>query len=359
MKILILSLAGIGDSLMFTPALKVLRKNMPAAEIHILSMLSGTSEIYKFNKDIDKNIYFNFIEEGVIKSLLFLYKLRKEKYDISINVYPMNRFEYNMVSLLAGAKMRLGHLYNHQNLKNLNFLHTKKIKEDDNLHNVVENIHLLKFLGIETEDIPGLSITVPEEVSRFAKEWLKDNSLKESDFIIGFHPGSSTLKNHINKRWLPEYFASLGNRLIDKYNPKILLLGGPEEEDLRNSINKLINNTGIVVKTDELLKTIAIMKYCKLFISNDTALMHIASALKLNIVSIYGPTSEVYAYPWGTNYKIAKTDICCRPCFYYSPKHLACSLKDNQFACIRDLSVNNVLEKVEELMKEINLQVLS
>ena len=140
MKILILSLAGIGDSLMFTPALSILKKNMPDAEIHILSMLSGTSEIYKFNKDVDKNIYFNFLKEGVIKSLIFLYKLSKEKYDISINVYPMNRYEYNIVSSLTGAKIRLGHLYNHQNIKNLNFLHTKKIKEDDNLHNVVENV---------------------------------------------------------------------------------------------------------------------------------------------------------------------------------------------------------------------------
>lgn len=359
MKILILSLAGIGDSLMYVPALKVLRKNLPDAEINVLTMLSEAEEVYKYNKAVDKNIHFNFLKEGVLKSLLFLYKLRKEKYDVSINVYPMNRYEYNIISFLIGAKIRLGHLYNHQNIKNLNFLHTKKIREVDSLHNVIENILLLKLLGIEADDIPGLSITIPEEIPGFAEKWLKDNDLKESDFIIGFHSGSSTSKNHINKRWLPKNFASLGNILIDKYNAKILLFGGPEEKELRNVINKDMNNTGIIVETDKLLKTIAIMKYCKLFISNDTALMHIASALKLNVVSIFGPTSEVYAYPWGTTYKIAKTDIPCRPCFYYSPKHLTCYLKDKPFACIRELSVNNVLEKIEELMKEINLSVIN
>ncbi|NVM04151.1 MAG: glycosyltransferase family 9 protein [Candidatus Helarchaeota archaeon] len=354
MKLLILALAGIGDSLMFSPALKILRKNLPNAEIHILTMFPGAEEIYAYNNNADRKIHFNFLKEGIIKSLIFVKKMRKEKYDVTINVYPMNRCEYNIISFLIGAKVRIGHTYNYQNIRNLNFLHTKKIKEDDNLHNVIENIRLLKFLGIEADDIPELSISIPEDDLKFSRIWIKESGLTDNDFIIGFHPGSSTLKNHINKRWLPENFASLGNILIDKYDVKILLFGGPEEKKLRENINKIMKNNGIIVETESLLKTIAIMKYCKLFITNDTALMHIASALKLNIVSIFGPTSEVYALPWKTNYKLAKSSIECRPCFYYSPRHLTCALKNSLFACIRELSVNDVLEKAEELIMEID-----
>jgi len=87
MKILILSLAGIGDSLMFTPALKVLRRDMPDAEIHVLTMISGANELYLYNKDVDRNFYFDFLKKGVFKSLIFLYKMRKEKYDISIKIH--------------------------------------------------------------------------------------------------------------------------------------------------------------------------------------------------------------------------------------------------------------------------------
>jgi len=354
MKILIIALAGIGDSLMFTPALKILRKNLPNAEIHILTMLQGAREIYFHNNDADRKIHFNFLKEGNINSLIFVNKMRKEKYDISINVYPMNRWEYNIVSSLIGAKTRIGHIYNHQNIRNLNFLNTKKIKEDDNLHNVLENIRLLKFLEIEADEVPELSISIPDDELKFARIWIKESGLTDNDFIIGFHPGSSTLKNHINKRWLPESFASLGNILIDKYNAKILLFGGPEEKKLRENINKIMKNSAFIVETESLLKTTAIMKYCKLFITNDTALMHIASALKLNIVSIFGPTSEVYAYPWKTNCRIAKSNIHCRPCFYYSPRHLSCTLKNSLFACVRKLSVNDVLEKAEELIMEID-----
>jgi len=278
--------------------------------------------------------------------------MRKERYDISINVYPMNRFEYNMVSFLIGAKRSFAHTYNHQNIKNLNFLHTKKIREDDSLHNVFENLRLLKFLGIETDDIPSYSITIPEEFLSFAEEWISDKGLKENDLIVGLHAGSSTMKNHVNKRWSPENFGCLGKILIDKYNAKILLFGGPEEKELRKNVNSFMDDRGIIVETDKLFKSIAIMKSCKLFVSNDTALMHIASALKLNVVSIYGPTSEIYAYPWKTNHKIVVSNISCRPCFYYSPKHLTCHLKNNQFACIRELGVDYALERTEELIKE-------
>jgi heptosyltransferase-2 len=353
MKILILSLAGIGDSLMFTPALKVLRENLPDAEINVLTMFPGANQIYAFNVNANKKMHFNFMKEGAIKSLLFIKKLRKEKYNFSINVDPMNRWEYNVISFLIGAKTRIGHFYNHQNIINLNFLHTKKIKEDDNIHNVIENVRLLKFLGIETNEIPELNISLPERNSSFAIKWLQENKINDNDLIIGFHPGSSTLKNHIHKRWLPENFASLGNNLIRKYNAKILLYGGSEEKELKRNINKIMNNNAYIVETENLFKTIDIMKYCKIFITNDTALMHLASALKLNIVAIFGPTSELYAYPWKTKHKIVKTNIHCRPCFYYSPKRLTCSIKNSPFACIRTLSVNTVLEKVEELLKEI------
>src|SRR4030065_2294851 len=101
MKILIIALSGIGDALMFTPALKLLRKNLPNAEIDVLAMYRGAQEIYSSNPNLNKVIHFNFLEEGAFKSLTFLFQLRK-KYDASINVYPSNRKEYNVISFLIG-----------------------------------------------------------------------------------------------------------------------------------------------------------------------------------------------------------------------------------------------------------------
>jgi heptosyltransferase-2 len=183
--------------------------------------------------------------------------------------------------------------------------------------------------------------------------YLKENNIAENDFVVGFHPGCATLKNHIKRRWEPEKFAQLGKRLIQDKNAKILLFGGPEEDQLKESIKKMTDSeNSFVVKTERFLQSIAIMKRSDVFVTNDSALMHIASALGLRIVAIIGPTNEYYIHPWKTEYKIASLYLECSPCFFYSPKPLTCSRTDVKFKCIKELSVDMVLNKVKELINE-------
>jgi ADP-heptose:LPS heptosyltransferase len=99
MKILILALSGIGDALMFTPALRLMRKALPDAQIDALVMFGGVKDIYERNPDLNSVIFFEFMKRGVPQSIKFLSALRN-KYDASINVYPANRKEYNMINYL-------------------------------------------------------------------------------------------------------------------------------------------------------------------------------------------------------------------------------------------------------------------
>jgi heptosyltransferase-2 len=84
--------------------------------------------------------------------------------------------------------------------------------------------------------------------------------------------------------------------------------------------------------------------------------MHVAAALRLDIVVIIGPTNRNYISPWQTNHKIVSLNLDCSPCFYYSPKPLTCSRTDIKFKCIKELSVNLVFEKAKEFLeaKKIN-----
>jgi heptosyltransferase-2 len=120
MKILVIALSGIGDALMFTPALEVLKKHSPDSEIDALVMYRGSEEIFDANPNISKVIYFNFINEGALNSLKFLKSLRKN-YDSSISVYPANRKEYNLINFFVGAKKRAGVKYLGKNFLNLGF----------------------------------------------------------------------------------------------------------------------------------------------------------------------------------------------------------------------------------------------
>lgn len=352
MKILVIALSGIGDALMFTPALKKLNEDFPSAKIDILGMYRGVKDIFEKLPGVNEVIFHDFLHSSKLSSLLFILKLRG-KYDLSINVYPSNRKEYNLISFLIGAKRRAAISYLRKGKSNLSFLNNILITENDQLHNVEENILLCeKLSGKKSESIYPLQINLSKNELDFADNYLKENNISKEELIIGFHPGCSPLKNHERRRWETEKFANLAEKLIQKFSAKILVFGGPEEESLKNRIIELTNSNNIhSVTAKSILQTAAIMKNCRIFITNDSSLMHVAAALKLKTVVILGPTNKNYIYPWQTEYKIASLNLECSPCFYYSPRHLVCERTDVQFKCIKDLGVDAVYEKVKEFLE--------
>lgn len=356
MKILVIALSGIGDALMFTPALKILKQELPNSEIDVLVMFGGAKDIFKNNPNLNKLIHFNFLNEGAIRSLKFVFSLRK-KYDVTINVYPSNRKEYNLISFLIGAKRRVAVEYLRMNKQNFGWLNNITIKENDSLHNVQTNIRMIeKLLDKKIPEEPKLELFLTQEDLNYAESFLQEKKIAENDFIIGIHPGCATLKNHIKRRWEPEKFSQLSNELIKKYSAKILIFGGPDESNLKAEVKRNIQSDRVItIETNTLSQSSAIMKRCNLFITNDSALMHIASSLSLPVVAIIGPTNINYIHPWKTKYKIASLNLECAPCFFYSPKPLTCKRDDVKFKCIKELTVENVLTIVSSMIEEINL----
>lgn len=354
MKILILALSGIGDALMFTPALSVLKKQLPEAQIDALVMFKGVRDMYSRNPNLSNVLFYDFMKEGTFKSLQYLLKLRKTKYEITINVYPSNRKEYNIFSFLTGAETRVGVKYLRSGKSNFDFLNNVTITENDNLHNVQENVHLVETITDSVvSEIPGLEFHLLEEDLRYAESYLERNNINSEELVIGFHPGCATLKNHIKRRWEPDKFSQLAVQLIEKYNAKILLFGGPEELELKETIAKGISSDRkLVIETDNLAQSVAVMKRCNLFITNDSSLMHIASSLKLNVIAVIGPTNPAYIHPWQTNHRLVTLNLECSPCFFYSPKPLICYRDDVLFKCIKHIDTDMVFRTAEEFLEK-------
>lgn len=353
MKILVLALSGIGDALMFTPALELLRKQLPEAEIDALVMFSGVKDIYDRNPDLNNVIHFDFMKEGPRRSLVFLRILRR-KYDISINVYPSNRKEYNIINFLIGAEKRAAVKYLRKDLQNLGDLNNVRVNENDMTHNVRTNIKLIeKLLEKKFDEEPPLKFPLKSEDENFALNFFSENKIQDSDVIIGFHPGSATLKNHERRRWEPEKFAALGRKLIDNDKVKILIFGGPEESHLKRKIRDEINSDDcLVIESGNLAESAALMARCHVFVTNDSSLMHVASALQLKVVAILGPTNPHYIHPWKTKHNIVRLDLECSPCFIYSPRPLICFREDILFKCIKELTVDMVYRPVVDFLNQ-------
>jgi heptosyltransferase II len=350
-KVLVYALSGIGDALMFTPALQLMRKHLPEAQIDALVMFGGVKDNYERTGLFDSVIHFDFMKEGATKSLFFLSKLAG-KYDYTINVYPSNRKEYNIISFLSLAKNRGAISYIRKDKRNLGFLNSIRIQEKDNFHNVEENILLVrKMFDIKDYEENDLLFPLNGNDENFAIDFLNRKTLAEDDLIIGFHAGCATLKNHIRRRWGPEKFIGLAKKLIEELNAKIILFGGPEEQELNGSILSEVNNPSIfIVDSNNLAESAALIKKCKIMVTNDSSLMHVSAAMKRKVVAIIGPTNSNYIYPWHTKHKIVSLNLDCSPCFFYSPKPLSCSRTDIQYKCIKEIDVEMVFKEVKSFI---------
>lgn len=351
MKILVIVLSGIGDALMFTPSLEKLKEKFPSSTIDALVMFKGVEDIFSRLPEISSVHYWDFLHQKKFASLKFVHTLRKQ-YDATINVYPSNRKEYNLISFLIGAPKRAAVKYLRMDFANFGWLNNLRIDENDSQHNIEENIKLTELItGEKYDSIPPMKIVLDEKDNRFAEQFLKSQNITNNDLVVGFHPGCAVLKNHDKRRWETEKFSALAKKVINEKNAKVLLFGGPEEKHLRSEIiDKTNSDYCIEVKTENFLQTAAVIKRCNLFVTNDSALMHTASALKLKIAAIIGPTNTNYIHPWQTDYRIASLNLECSPCFYYSPKPLTCTRTDVKFKCIKELEVDLVYSKVLELL---------
>lgn len=349
-KILVLCLPGIGDTLLFTPALRALRKRFPHAQIWALVMFKGSQEVLEKNPHVDEVLLWEFLKEGAFRSFKFLLDLRRRHFDISIMAYPANRIEYSLVHLLAGARRRYGHRYHHRDLSSLNVLHGHTIREDEQRHNVEENLALLRLLGVKADRQNSLELYLSEEDRVFARHWVAQYQLERAR-LIGFHAGTAEFKNQAKRRWAKEKFAQLGDALTEELGGQVLIFGGPDEQELKENISSRMSRSGLVVSNTTMRQTAALIERCALFVSNDSALMHTAAAMKVPCVVIFGPTNPKWVYPYGTRYRIVRRDLPCSPCFYYSARPLTCARGD--FACVEGVGVSQVLETAKRLLMDV------
>ncbi len=351
MKILINALSGNGDALMFSPSLRLLKEKIPSAEIDMLVMFKSVKEMYEHNPFLNKIYHINFLKQSKLKSIQELLSLRKNNYDVSINVYPSNRTEYNLVNYFLGAKKRLGHNYTHSDFFRFEILNNVTSNEVPNRHNVLQNFDLVKSLTeMNEKEVKGLEIFLSEADKKKSEEWIKENDL-QNKLLVGFHAGSAVLKNHIHKRWDKEKFAALGNLLREKYDAKILLFGN--EFDLNLEIDEMLGGQGILASTSNYMDSMARMRFCNLFVSNDSAFLHSSAAFKIPTVGIFGYTNAQELFPWGTKHLIVRIELDCSPCFYNSPKPVEClwTGKD-EFKCMKLITVEDVFEACEIMLNK-------
>lgn len=352
MRIIALPLYGIGDVLMSTPALKNIKEKLNA-HVTFLHMFESTRDMLMNNPNIDENIHFPFLSAGKMESVRFLFKLRN-RYDASVNFYPTNRSQYNLAAYLINSPMRIGHRYRLYDIRELNFLKNKTVMEDDALHNVEENLRLLGFLGIDNPERSPMRIYPTDGEIKKADRWIADN-IKRGP-IIGMHPGTSAFKDQFKRRWPPENFARLAELILSRVKAaEILVFCGPDEQGTARIIKSDAlggdYSESVHFPTGTLRDMAGLISRCNAFVSNDSGLMHIASAFNVPTVALFGPTNPAWVRPWMTPNVVLTHCMRCGPCFRYSPRPLRCD-SGLDFKCINEIKVEDALDALMSLMNQ-------
>ncbi len=282
LKILVISLSGVGDTLIATPFLHELRANLPDAQIDCFVLWKASADLLEGNPHINRVIQKNLIKEGSFKALRFVLGLRKEAYDASINVHTQGRIHYRIVARLIDATHRYSHAYeNHGGSDRLLVQH--QIPQDYSVHSIENNNRLLPLLGLKPKlKTHGYEIFLSEAEKMWAEHYMAEHRLKGSQ-VLGVHVGSGGTKNLALKRWPLELYIGLFKQLAAKRpNLKILLFGGPEEQQAHQKIREAVPSENILFpETPNLRQAGALIAKCSVFLSVDTALMHVAAAVKV------------------------------------------------------------------------------
>ncbi|MFO7560247.1 MAG: lipopolysaccharide heptosyltransferase II [Desulfobacterales bacterium] len=334
--ILIRSANWVGDTIMSTPLIRAVRKNFPDASIHVLAK-PWVAPLFDNNPFIDNVLIYD--ADGRHRLGFGTFRLsadmRKHGFDLFISI--QNAFEAALVSFLAGIPRRVGY-----NTDGRTLLLNYSIPLDPAL----KKGHLIDYyLGILhgvslADDGRELDLFVSDKEQARAEDILSGYGLSGKERLIGINPGA---KYGTAKRWFPERYAELCNRLLAEDETKILIFGGPGEESLGKYIaeqteNRCINLSG---KTG-LREAIALIGRCRLFITNDSGLMHAAAALDIPQIAVIGSTDPIATGPSNRESGIVQVPVSCSPCL-----KTECPIDHR---CMTRITVDMVYTAAQELL---------
>ena len=305
MKILVITLAGIGDTLFTTPLLHELRANFPDAVIDVLTKEAGARDLLASNPHINRVFYKSLLTCGRLAGVKFLASLRREGYDVSINTHPQSRIHYRVAARIVGAKMRFSHHYECFGVWD-RWLVNRTLPQDYSRHAAENNLAVLSLIGAKKKlAAHTLEIFLTDEENKWAEDFLAEKQLTGKKWL-GIHVGSGGTKNLAWRRWPLENYIELMRRLQTEKNLPVLFFGGPEEKSAHDQIRAQLPEA-IFPPTKNLRQAAAVLAKAGAFLSVDTALMHLAAAMKVPAqIVIETPTWNKPIEPFGNVFTLVK-----------------------------------------------------
>jgi len=325
--LLIVLIAGIGDLVLGSKAIRAMRNGFPDADIHLLTSTEAAPLAQNYNyldhvwafpiRELRKNRF------GLLNIFKLMLKLREKEFAGVVNLFVvaswLGAFRMGLLLLLLKSQLKVGH-----DNKGFGLFLRKKVPSEafHNRHRVDAMLDIaLQAGGLPDEN--GIDVFWNNNCEKKWRHLFENKRPYSNQIYIGVNPGG----DRANKRWAAHKFAILGDKLTEKFNAKVILLAGPGEEEIAWQIEKKMRNgvVNLAGKLDLNELTYIISKF-DLLVTNDSGPMHIAAGVKTPLVAIFGPQTPIIAGPY-TSEKLCRViykDVDCWPCNKNNCVHPIC-----------------------------------
>jgi heptosyltransferase-2 len=319
-KILIIRLSSIGDILLTTPLIRSIKKINPEIQIDFVL----------------KEEFFELVKNNPNLTNIHIYTKQSFEKQILINTLRSNNYEI-VIDLQNNLRSR----------EITRSLHCRILRFKKNSINKFLLVH---FKINKLKDAPQIPIRYAEaagvELDTEGLDFFTDNEpdpkLKTDEKYIGLCPGAK----HFTKRWPKEYFIEMAKRL-ESTGYKVVFFGGLEEVELCFEMGNQIENALNLCNTN-ILQVGSDMKMCRAIYTNDSGLMHLASAVKVPVIAFFGSTVKEFGfYPYKTKYiELENKNLSCRPCTHIGRK----SCPKIHFKCMKEIKPELALNNLQNLL---------
>jgi heptosyltransferase-2 len=338
-RILVIRLDRLGDVILSLPVAQALRQRFPHAFIAMM-VAPACRDVVEGHPALNEAIcYDKALEHGGWRSTIrFARGLRRYRFDTALVLHPSNRSHW--IPWLAGIPVRIGYRRKSGWLLTHSSPHRK---QEGSKHEAVYSLELLAPFGIEPTAPRPIVPLHPDAVSRVDR-LLSEASAGPAGRLVAIHPSASC----VSKRWMPERFAQVADRLSREQALRVCLVAGAADagwaQRVADAMQERPLNFAGALSVGELA---ALLARCALLISNDSGPVHVAAAVGTPVIDIFGRNqrglSPLRWGPLGEGHVILHKDVGCVTCLAHR-----C---DIGFLCLTSLTVDEVYQAAVSVLK--------
>jgi heptosyltransferase-2 len=308
-KVLVRAANWIGDAVMSLPALRAVRASLPDAEIAVLAK-PWVSDVYEGERSIQQVIPLegdSGARDFGVKWRL-AQKLRRERFDLAI-LFP-NSFESAALVFAVGIPRRIGYARDGRGWMLTDAVALPKSGETP-LHERFYYLELLRRAGLMTalpECPPGILLDCAAEARARGEAMFAKLGVRLP--VVGISPGAAYGGA---KRWISSRFAEAAGKVAQQIGGSVAVFGSGNERAMCEEVASTTRGLNLAGSTT-LREFIGMAAACRVFLSNDSGAMHLAAALGVPSVTVFGPTNESATGPGGPLARIVREPVDCAPC---------------------------------------------